>query len=136
MSGSKVRVRPASAAATVNVSGRPHPVPMRAPAHPCRSRASACSASTSRLARASATVSPRWPGSTVLGMYQRNSVLMRCRPVGDAEWVRQSCGRVAGEVHEVRELRATYVGVLALHGDEEGGAGIQLRGVVGGEAVA
>ena len=58
ISGSKVVVRAASAAATVKVSGRPQPVPIKAPFQPCRSSAVAWLVSASRLFETA--VSPRW----------------------------------------------------------------------------
>ena len=42
-------VRAARAVATVKVSGRPHPVPSRAPSQPCCSSVVACSVRVSRL---------------------------------------------------------------------------------------
>src|SRR5580704_5410594 len=78
ISGSKVVVRAVSAAATVKVSGRPQPLPTRAPRQPCCSSATAWLVRVSRLL-GSAAESPRCPGLTSLGMYQRNSesLLMR-----------------------------------------------------------
>ncbi len=64
MSGSKVAVLAARAAATVSVSGRPQPVPINAPFQPCSSRAFAWAVRVSRLLWSAATGSPRCPGAT------------------------------------------------------------------------
>jgi hypothetical protein len=48
-SGWNVVVRAASAVATVNVSGRPHPVPISAPDQPCLSAVRASSTLWSRV---------------------------------------------------------------------------------------
>jgi hypothetical protein len=76
MSGSNVSVLAVRAVATVKVSGRPHPAPMSAPFQPCSSSARAWDVRVSRLLWSAVAGSPRWPGVTWLGMYQRNSRLM------------------------------------------------------------
>lgn len=79
-SGSKVVVRAASAVATVNVSGRPQLVPSSAPANPWRSSACAWLVRVSRLLWSMVvSSSPRCPGRTWFGMYQRCSAVRLMR---------------------------------------------------------
>nr|BFE70742.1 hypothetical protein GCM10020092_040430 [Actinoplanes digitatis] len=75
-SGRNVVVRAAIAVATVNVSGRPQPVPISAPDQPCSSAVRARSTLWSRVPYPLTVSSPRWPGSTVFGMYHRKVWVM------------------------------------------------------------
>ena len=74
MSGLNVVVPAVSAVDTVKVSGRFHPVPIRAPPQPWSSVCRASAVSRCRLLWPSTVSSSRWPGVTWLGMYQRNSM--------------------------------------------------------------